>query len=619
MDNLRNFCIIAHIDHGKSTLADRFLEITGTVDARRMKDQYLDQLELERERGITVKMAPVRMIYHPHQFQNESNLKLNNSELNKNLKFKIKNSDSEYILNLIDTPGHSDFSYEVSRALAAVEGAILLVDGTQGIQAQTVANLKMAREANLVVIGAVNKIDLLEKEQLEKVVEEVSNLLSVNKEEIFKVSAKNGEGVENLLQGVIKKIPPPIIEGKYPRALVFDSFYDSHKGIVAAVKVFGGTFKSGDSAFLVVGGRDFKIKELGYFSPELESTSMLREGEIGYIATGIKDPDQLDIGDTIAAGDKKFIKPLEGYKKPNPVVFVSFYPEDSDDYSLLRQVFRKLRLNDSSLVIEEDKNEILGKGFKLGFLGKLHYEITEERVRKEFGVKTINTLPSLLYKVKTREGWREITRPEDLSEDFLEIWEQMAKVDVILPVEYLSNFVSAQRRFRMRDFKVENLRNSVKIEALIPLMEMVEDFDDWLKSITEGYGSFSYEIVGFEKSDLLKVDIFVNGELLPGMSRFLPKEKYEKESRQVIKKLKDLIPRRQYPQPIQAKVASKVIARETVPALKKNVTAHLYGGDRTRKMKLWKKQKEGKKKLKELGGVKLDPDVFKKILGGGLT
>ena len=623
-NNVRNFCIIAHIDHGKSTLADRFLEITGTVDKRKMKEQYLDQLELERERGITIKMAPVRMTYSHPPLINADPFRLASSEASKKLinadnksasisQNQHKSAEVEYVLNLIDTPGHSDFSYEVSRALAAVEGAILLVDGAQGIQAQTLANLEMARKANLTIIGAINKIDLFEDESdLMKAIEDLADLLGVSKTDIYKVSAKSGKGVEDLLSGIIDKFPPPRTTGEVSQALIFDSFFESHKGIVASIRVFGGGFDTSQNVFLKAAHTKLKIRELGYFFPELSPQKLLVSGDIGYIATGLKDPDAVRIGDTIVQDLKTHALP--GYEEPKPSVFVSFYPVDSDEYEDLGLAFKKLKLNDSALWIENDRNEILGRGYKIGFLGKLHYEITVDRIRQEFGIETTQTFPSVLYKIKTPKGFREITRPEDLPSETLEIHEPIIKMEVILPSRFVSDFSSITHQYRMRDMEMKTIGENVEISVPMPLAELMSDFDDKLKSVTEGFGSFSYKFIGFEKADVLRVDILISGDLIPGLSRFLPKDRYEKEARRMAERLKDLLPRKQYSQPIQVMAGGRIVAREDIRALKKNVTGNLYGGDRTRKMKLWQKQKRGKKKLKEIGGAKISPEVFKELL-----
>ena len=587
-NGIRNFCIIAHIDHGKSTLADRFLEITGTIEARRMKAQYLDQLELERERGITIKMAPVRMSY--------------------------RLGPNAYILNLIDTPGHSDFGYEVSRALQAVEGAVLLIDATQGVQAQTLANFRAAKAAGLTLIGAVNKVDLFRDkrdERPQKVANEVAELLGVPVSEIFFVSGKTGQGTKELLEAVIEKVPPPKIEDTdFSRALIFDSFYDDHKGAIASVRIFDGKFTTSDVVNLIVGGVKTKIKELGYFMPELKVAKKLLVGEVGYIATGIKDPEKIKIGDTIATGGSA----LPGYKEPKPVVFVSFYPEDANDFEFLQKSLQKLKLKDSALTVEPDQNEVLGRGFKVGFLGRLHFEITAERLKREFGVETTNTFPSVVYKVKTKKSFREIVKPEDLPSDFEEIWEPMVKIEIIVSPDYLNGLFPLTKMFRLTDIRNSNFQDRAKITAEMPLVELVSDFDDKLKSLTEGYASFSYEFADYKKADIVKVDFLAAGEQIPGLSRFLPRASYETVSRAMVKRLKELLPRRQFAQSLQAAALGKIIAREDIPALKKDVTGYLYGGDRTRKMKLWAKQKKGKKRLKERGEAKIPPSVFRELL-----
>ncbi|MEK7555295.1 MAG: translation elongation factor 4 [Patescibacteria group bacterium] len=597
MNNIRNFVIIAHIDHGKSTLADRFLEITGTVESRKMKEQYLDQLDLERERGITIKMAPVRMSYI--------------------LSPQAENSQP-YILNLIDTPGHPDFSYEVSRALIAVEGAILLVDATQGIQAQTLANFHIAKRAGLKITGAVNKIDM-NPPQLFQVMKELADLIGCSIEEIYKISAKTGEGVEELLKAVIRNTPPPKnLMPESTRALVFDSFYDDHKGIIASVRVFDGEIKGDNDMRLIATDTPFKIKEIGYFSPQLMPAKSLNTGEIGYVATGIKDPENVKIGDTITIGESQSANrkalALEGYQEPKPVVFVSFYPEESDNYDDLKRALQKLKLNDSALKFEPDFNDVLGRGFKGGFLGKLHFEITAERLEREFNMKTINSFPSVAYKIKKKNEWLVIENPKDLSGDFDEIQEPIVNLEVITPTIYLGGIFQLKEIFRINDIHAHNQGDRTLITAKMPLAELISDFDDKLKSVSNGFASFSYELVDYKKSDLQKLEILVAGDLVAGLIRVFPRKSIEHEARKMVEKLKKVLPRQQFSQAIQAVVGSKIIARETVPAFRKDVTGYLYGGDRTRKMKLWKKQKKGKKRLEKMGSVKISTDVFKKMI-----
>jgi GTP-binding protein LepA len=603
MENIRNFCIIAHVDHGKSTLADRLLETTGTVEKRRLKEQYLDQLESERERGITIKMAPVRMNYSL--------------------------SGKQYTLNLIDTPGHTDFSYEVSRALAAVDGAILLVDATQGIQAQTLANFNAAKRSGLTIIGAVNKIDL-NPAMVAEAVKSTAELLGVAEEEIFKVSGKTGQGVDTLLGAVIEKIPAPKprplfdnLNSDISRALIFDSFYDDHKGIIAAIRVFNGEMNEGAEAHLIAAEAKFKIKEIGHFNPELKADKKLGNGQIGYIATGLKDPELLKIGDTILANsqlplaDQKKVS-LAGYKDPQPVVFVSFYPEESDNYEDLKAALGKLKLNDSSLKYEADFNEFLGRGFKTGFLGKLHFEITVERLEKEFKIKTVHSFPSVSYKVKMNNGeWVIITNPKDFPADYLEVMEPIAKMEILTPASHLGSVLKLQEFFRMKDIFTQSLGNTILISASLPLSDLIRDFDDKLKSVSAGYASLSYEVADYVRTEVVKLEVLVAGHEVGGLTRIVHKSEVERDARKTVERLKDLLPHQQFAQSIQAVAGGRIIARENIPAMKKDVTGYLYGGDRTRKMKLWKKQKRGKEKLKEMASksnIEVPPSVFKELL-----
>ncbi len=577
--NIRNFTVISHVDHGKSTLADRFLELTGTVDNRQMKPQYLDQMELERERGITIKMAPVRMAY------------------------------KEYILNLIDTPGHSDFSYEVSRALAAVEGAILLVDATQGIQAQTLANFESAKKAGLKIIGSINKIDIASPEQTENSLNELARLLNVKTDEILKISGKTGEGVSLLLQTVIDKVPAPkVIESR--TALIFSSIYDDHKGVIAFVRVFGGEFKAGNNAKLLGTNENFKIKEVGSFRPELRQENNLASGEIGYIATGIKDPDAVRVGDTIGE------KILPGFKKPQPVVFVSLYPESSDDYENLKISLHKLRLNDSSFSIMPVTSEALGRGFQAGFLGRLHFEIVVQRLEGEFNVKIINSFPSVSYKVKLTKGdWLTIENPKDFPDEYSQVLEPIASVIIISPLKNLGDILKLKESFRFSDLKTDIKADKVIISALLPLADIISDFDDRLKSASSGFASFSYEIIDYKEASVKKLEIKIANNLVHGLSRIVPASDVERIARHMAEKLKEILPRKQFTQAIQAIADNRIIARETIPALRKDVTGYLYGGDRTRKMKLWQKQKKGKKKLLQMGGeIRLPVQIFKDLL-----
>ncbi|PIT93063.1 MAG: elongation factor 4 [Candidatus Harrisonbacteria bacterium CG10_big_fil_rev_8_21_14_0_10_38_8] len=606
MNNIRNFVIIAHIDHGKSTLADRMLELTGTVEKRVMKTQYLDQMDLERERGITIKMTPVRMNYQG------------------------------YILNLIDTPGHSDFGYEVSRALEAVEGAILLVDGTQGIQAQTLSNFETAKRAGLKIIGVVNKVDVADQKQIDDVTEDLCELLNAHPDDILFCSGKTGVGVDKVLASVIENVPAPtedVYELKATRALVFDSIYDEHKGVIANVRVFSGEITLNEDYYLVATSAQAKAKHIGYFKPGYSPSEKIKTGEIGFVATGIKDPDSLKIGDTLTN-----IKPgsvvdeilaLPGYREARPVVFVSFYPEDADDYDDFKKALSKLRLSDSALTFEPDTSEVLGRGFKGGFLGRLHFEIITERIFREFDIEVVSSFPSVAYKVKPRStkdlelepaenGFFWVKNPKDLPEEFLEILEPMTKIEILTPIEYLGAIMQLTEFFRLFEIVTKPMGvNKVIISAKLPLADLILDFDDKLKSVSAGFGSLSYEIVDYEKADVDSLEIMVAGQVMPGLIRILPRAEMEKEARKTLEKLKNLMPKQQFAQALQAKYKGKIIARENISAMSKNVTGHLYGGDRTRKMKLWKKQKAGKKKLKERGEknrVRIPSEVFKELM-----
>lgn len=534
-----------------------------------------------------------------------------------------KSGGANYILNMIDTPGHSDFSYEVSRALAAVEGAILLVDITQGIQAQTLAKFYAAKKMGLKIIGAVNKIDLInDEESLSKRIKELADLIGGKPNEIHKISGKTGEGVEKLLEAIIKEIPSPKLQIQnnqisVSRALIFDSFYDDHKGIIASIRVFDGEFNVAEEAHLIAVGEKFKNKEVGYFSPRLKPVDRLSAGEIGYIATGLKDTEKIKIGDTIFKNQKsKIINSknfaLLGYDEPKPVVFVSFYPEESNQYDDLKKAFSRLKLNDSSLKFEADFNEVLGRGFKVGFLGKLHFEITAERLEKEFNIKTINSFPSVAYKINDTV----VDNPADIPADIKEIWEPMINLEIISPSGYFGAILRLKEIFRMENIMTSNLgvEGRILITAKMPLAELISDFDDRLKSVSEGFASFSYELADYQKAELEKMEIWVAGTPVAGLVRVMPKKNLEYEARKMTEKLKNILPHQQFNQAIQAVAGGKIIARETIPAMKKDVTGYLYGGDRTRKMKLWKKQKEGKKKLLSMARVKISAEVFKKII-----
>jgi len=594
MENIRNFVIIAHIDSGKSTLADRLLEITGTVPMRSMQPQYLDRLPLERERGITIKMAPVRM---EHEFNGK-----------------------KYVLDLIDTPGHSDFSYEVSRALMAVEGGILLIDGTKGIQAQTLSNLRAAQKAGLTLIPAVNKIDLA-LPQIDRVVAATAELLGVPESDVFRVSAKTGVGVKELLEAVIKKVPPPKVldhGNMASKALVFDSLYDDHKGIIANVRVFGGDFRA-DTMRFVAGGVDFKPKEVGYFAPDLKVSPKIANGEIGYIATGLKEPALVKIGDTLLSnlvpGSTTKEAALPGYREPAPVVFIAFYPDGATKFEDLKRAFEKLRLNDAALSFEPDSNEALGRGLKVGFLGQLHFEITSSRLEREYNLEFLTSFPSIAYRVQDREGERIVKQPQDFPDKPEKVWEPIVDLEILAPQKYLSAVVSMQTIFDIEVVEVKNIGENLLLQAKMPLRELIRDFDDRLKSASQGYASFTYELAGEREADVEKLEILIVEEVIPALTRIVPKKDLEREGRQTVERLKDLLPKEQFSQAIQAKAQGRIIARETISAMKKELgNFGKNGGDRTRKMKLWKKQERGKERLQAGARVNLSPEVFREIL-----
>jgi GTP-binding protein LepA len=597
--NIRNFCIIAHIDHGKSTLADRFLELTKTIEKRKMREQFLDQMELERERGITIKMQPVKMIYKNYQ------------------------------LNLIDTPGHIDFSYEVSRSLAAVEGAILLVDAAKGVQAQTLANCYLAREHNIEIIPVINKIDLATA-KIKETEEEIKKILGIdgnNDSEILKISAKDGTNVDKVLEAIIKKVPPPSGDSDKPvAALVFDSIYDSYKGVLAYARIFDGRIKAGDKAVLMGSGKQAEVLEVGIFKPELTPADSLRAGEIGYLATGLKDVNLCRVGDTITGAGRRIKNPLAGYKEPEPMVFAAFYPSADADFNRLRDALNKLKLNDASLFFEPESSGTLGRGFKCGFLGMLHLEIVSERIKREYGLEVAVTTPSVAYQVIEKQSSppvgeagkkKMIYSPEELPEksELETIEEPWIKLEIICPNSYLGAVMKLLERAG-GIYKTTRYLGFQRIilEYEVPLREIIVDFYDKLKSATSGYASMSYEFFAWRPADLVKMDILVAGEKVAALSRIVPREKAAGEGRILTKKLKEILPRQLFSVAIQASVEGKIISRETISALKKDVTGYLYGGDRTRKMKLWKKQKAGKKRLKERGRVYIPHEVFLEIL-----
>ncbi|MFH1462140.1 MAG: translation elongation factor 4 [bacterium] len=602
MENIRNFCIISHIDHGKSTLADRLLELTETVPKTKMREQFLDSMDLERERGITIKMQPVRMIYRSSQIRN--NLEIRNS--------KLEIADSEYILNLIDTPGHADFSYEVSRSLAAVEGAILLVDASKGIQAQTIYNLELAKKQNLVIIPAVNKIDL-EQAKVEETRQALSQLLNISKEEVFLISAKQGKNVEQLLEAVIEKVPPPKGDSEKPfRALIFDSKYDSYKGIVAFLRVKDGRVGPNEKICLVQGKTWGEVKELGFFKPELKDGKELKAGEIGYLATGVKEPGKVRVGDTIAK--EQGISALPGYLEPKPVIFASIYPENPNDFETLKEALAKLRLSDASFTFELEAKESLGRGFRCGFLGSLHAEIVSERLKREFALDLIISTPSVVFKIADSQN-QELTvfSPSDWPSpgEIKEIQEPWAKLEVITPLRYLGRILDLLKDLRGRSVETRHFGDDKTFLVYeVPLKGIICGFYDNLKGASQGFASMNYEILGYRKADLAKLEVLIAGEKEEAFSKIIYADQAQKEGSKIVRKLKEVLPSQLFSVPLQAVVSGRIIARETISAKRRDVTAPLYGGDYTRKRKLLEKQKKGKKKLKEKGKVRIPSQVF---------
>ncbi len=591
-ENIRNFSIIAHIDHGKSTLADRMLELTHAIDKREMVDQVLDSMDLERERGITIKLNAVHLTY---TYQKE-----------------------DYILNLIDTPGHVDFSYEVSRSLAACEGAILVVDAAQGIEAQTLANLYLAMEQNLTIIPVINKIDLPNAD-IPKRKEELKNVLGFKEEEILLCSGKTGEGVKELLDAVVERIKPPKNEIEKPlRALIFDSYFDSYKGVVALVKVVDGEVKVKDKIKMMANGHVFEVTELGVHTPKEQKLSVLKSGEVGYICASIKDITSVEVGDTITLEKESALAPLTGYKKMKPMVYSGLFPVEPNKYESLKEAIEKLKLNDAALTFEPETSVALGFGFRMGFLGLLHMDIIITRLEREFNLDIIATSPNVIYKVyKTDGSMLEIDSPNKMPDNtyISKIEEPFIYTNIIVPSEYIGPIMELCQNKRGIYKSIEYIENTrANIHYEIPLSEIVYDFFDKLKSMTKGYASFDYELSGYKESKLVKMNILLNGEAVDALSVIVHKDFAYQRGKQMVEKLRNLIPRQMFQVPIQASIGSKVIARETISALKKNVLAKCYGGDISRKRKLLEHQKEGKKKMKMLGSVEVPKEAFLEIL-----
>lgn len=592
MKNIRNFCIIAHIDHGKSTLSDRMLEMTGTIEKRRMKEQFLDMMDLERERGITIKLKPVSMNFNGYE------------------------------MNLIDTPGHVDFSYEVSRSLAAVEGAILLIDATQGIQAQTLANLYLALKEDLTIIPVINKIDLPAAD-IPNTKAEIVNLIGCDESEILSASGKTGEGVEAILKAVIDRIPPPTgDEAKPTRALIFDSNYDEYKGVVAHIRVVDGAFKKGDKIKLLSSKTESEILDIGVFKPDYHPTSGLSAGEVGYVITGFRDVSECGVGDTVTLlSDLGKVEPLKGYEQAKPMVFAGIFPREGNDFKDLREAMDRLKLNDSSLTYEPERSEALGFGFRCGFLGLLHLEIFQERLRREFNLDLIVTVPSVAYKVYKRGTLEEITvrTPQKLPSlgEVDRIEEPWVTMDIVVPKEYIGKVMDLAQEKRGIYKNTEYIdEKRVIIHYQMPMASILTDFYDKIKSVSSGYASINYEFLDYRPAKVVRLDILVAEDMVEALSVITYEDDAYRRGREIVETLKDSLPKQMFVVKIQAAVGGKIIAAEQLSAMRKDVTAKLYGGDVSRKMKLLKKQKEGKKKMMQAGkgSVEIPPETFVKIL-----
>jgi GTP-binding protein LepA len=585
-DRIRNFAIIAHIDHGKSTLADRVLELTGALSEREMREQVLDSMELERERGITIKAQAVRVRWRGHH------------------------------LNLIDTPGHVDFTYEVSRSLQACEGALLLVDAAQGIQAQTLANAYLALDGNLDIVPVVNKIDLPQADP-DGAAAELAELLGDDRERVLRISAKTGQGVEDVLDALVERVPPPAGDPDAPaRALVFDSSYDQYRGVVAFVRVVDGRFEPREPLRAMAQGTTFEAEELGVMSPAREPVDSLGAGEVGYVVTGLKDVSRLRVGDTLTSRRRPASAPLPGYKDVKPMVFAGIFPTDSDEYPELRDALEKLKLSDASLSYEPETSQALGFGFRCGFLGLLHMEIVRERLEREFDLDLLITAPNVAYRATTRAGEEvEVHNPAEMPRELEQVEEPYVKASVIVPKGYVGAVMELANDRRGTFDHLEYLSEErVLLSYELPLGEIVLDFYDQLKSRTRGYASFDYDLVGFRPGDLTRVDVLVGGEQVDALSLIIHRDAAYDRGRQLVERLRQEIPRQMFDVPVQAAIGSRVIARETIKARRKDVLAKCYGGDITRKRKLLEKQKKGKKRMKQVGGVEVPQEAFLAVL-----
>ena len=624
--NIRNFCIIAHIDHGKSTLADRFLELTGTVNKRDMKAQLLDSMDLERERGITIKLTPVRMNYVLNDIIDLNALNDNYNKRSDRASVAIEQAQRSYILNLIDTPGHVDFNYEVSRSLAAVEGAILLVDATQGVQAQTIGNLYLAIEQNLTIIPVINKIDM-PIANVAKTKAEIIHLLGCTEEEIILCSAKTGEGVEEILQAVIERVPAPVDTAVAPaRALIFDSLYDEYRGVVAAVRMVDGSVKKGDKIFLMSTRTPAEVLETGYYCPKFTPQAQLKNGEIGYIVTGLKQVTDCRVGDTITLYNKEkqagiTNDPLPGYKEVKAMVFAGIFPKEGDEYQGLRDAIEKLKLSDSSLFFEPEHSHALGFGFRCGFLGMLHLDIFQERLKREFNIDIVITVPSVAYHVIKTNGDELTAKSPQMMPDpvqLKEVSEPWMTLDIITPKDYVGAIMGLISDRKGRYVNTEYLSTGADQRALlhyeIPLASLITDFYDKLKTVSSGYASMNYEYKDYESTDVVKLDISVADEPVEELSTLVWRDEAYKTGKKIVESLKDSLPKQQFVVKLQAAIGGKVIASERLSALRKDVLAKMSGGDYTRKMKLLQKQKKGKKRMLSHGKVDIPTETYLAVL-----